>query len=98
MSATLPARFASWRWRGARTKVGHASADVIVRDPVVLSATLPRFLLPGDRSSLHLDLDNVEGQAGDYTIAVTGADALCGERDTEADAARQGARRARRFR
>jgi hypothetical protein len=48
----------------------------VVRDPVVLSATLPRFLLPGDHSSLHLDLDNVEGQAGDYAIAVTGAGAL----------------------
>ncbi len=60
----------------SKDKVGHASTDVTVRDPVVLSATLPRFLLPGDRSSVHLDLDNVEGQAGDYSIAVTSADAL----------------------
>jgi uncharacterized protein YfaS (alpha-2-macroglobulin family) len=60
----------------SRDKVGQASADVTVRDPVVLSATLPRFLLPGDRSSVHLDLDNVEGQPGDYTIAVTSADAV----------------------
>jgi alpha-2-macroglobulin len=60
----------------SKDKVGHASADVVVRDPVVLSATLPRFLLPGDRSSLHLDLDNVEGAAGDYAITVTGADAI----------------------
>ena len=60
----------------SKDKIGHASTDVTVRDPVVLSATLPRFLLPGDRSSVHLDLDNVEGQAGDYTIAVTSADAL----------------------
>ena len=43
---------------------------------MVLTATLPRFLLPGDRSSVHLDLDNVEGAGGDYTIALTGADAL----------------------
>jgi uncharacterized protein YfaS (alpha-2-macroglobulin family) len=60
----------------SKDKVGHATSDVVVRDPVVLSATLPRFLLPGDHSSLHLDLDNVEGQAGDYAIAVTGAGAL----------------------
>jgi uncharacterized protein YfaS (alpha-2-macroglobulin family) len=60
----------------SKDKVGHGTADVIVRDPVVLTATLPRFLLPGDRSSLHLDLDNVEGQAGDYAIAVTSADAV----------------------
>ena len=60
----------------SKDKVGHATTDVVVRDPVVLSATLPRFLLPGDHSSLHLDLDNVEGAAGDYTVAVTGASAL----------------------
>ena len=45
----------------SKDKVGHATADVTVRDPVVLTATLPRFLLPGDRSTVHLDLDNVEG-------------------------------------
>ena len=60
----------------SKDKVGHATTDVVVRDPVVLTATLPRFLLPGDRSSLHLDLDNVEGLAGDYAIAVTSADAV----------------------
>jgi alpha-2-macroglobulin len=60
----------------SKDKIGHASADVVVRDPVVLTATLPRFLLPGDRSSLHFDLDNVEGAAGDYTIAVTSTGAL----------------------
>ncbi len=47
-----------------------------MRDPVVLSATLPRFLLPGDRSTLHLDLDNVEGQPGEYTIGVSTTDAV----------------------
>ena len=43
---------------------------------MVLTATLPRFLLPGDRSTIHLDLDNVEGQPGDYVIAVSAADAV----------------------
>jgi hypothetical protein len=60
----------------SKDKVGQGAVDVTVRDPVVLSATLPRFLLPGDRSLVHLDLDNVEGAAGDYTIAVTSADAV----------------------
>jgi len=60
----------------SKDKIGHATADVIVRDPVVLSATLPRFLLPGDRSSVHLDVDNVEGQPGDYMIAVSATDAV----------------------
>ena len=60
----------------AKDKIGHANVDVVVRDPVVLTATLPRFLLPGDRSSVRLDLDNVEGQAGEYSITVTTADAV----------------------
>jgi len=68
-------------WSGDR--VGQAQADVIIRDPVVLSATLPRFLDTGDRSRLFVALDNVEGQAGDYTVdlapagpVVVGASAL----------------------
>jgi alpha-2-macroglobulin len=59
-----------------KDKVGQATADVTVRDPVVLTATLPRFLLPGDRSTIHLDLDNVEGAPGDYMIAVSAADTV----------------------
>jgi len=55
----------------SRDKVGRAAGDVVVRDPVVLTATLPRFLLTGDRGTLRLDVDNVEGTAGDYRLAVS---------------------------
>jgi uncharacterized protein YfaS (alpha-2-macroglobulin family) len=53
-----------------KEKVGKASGDVVVRDPVVLTATLPRFLRTGDRAAVQLDLDNVEGPAGDYNVDV----------------------------
>jgi hypothetical protein len=52
----------------SKTRVGAAEATVIVRDPVVVTATLPRFLDLGDRSQMHIDLDNVEGEAGDYRL------------------------------
>ena len=52
----------------SKDKVGRAVGDVTIRDPVVLTATLPRFLLNGDRGTMHLDLDNVAGQAGDYRL------------------------------
>ena len=52
------------------TKLGRATTDVTVRDPVVLTATLPRFLLNGDQGTMSFDLDNVEGAPGDYTINV----------------------------
>src|SRR5947209_16400036 len=51
-------------------KLGRATVDVTVRDPVVLTATLPRFLLSGDHGTMRFDLDNVEGKPGDYSINV----------------------------
>ncbi len=55
----------------SKDKVGKASGDVVVRDPVVLTATLPRFLRTGDHGAVQLELDNVEGAAGDYNFAVS---------------------------
>ena len=60
------ARVTAVAW--SKSKVGSASVDVIVRDPVVVTASLPRFLNLGDRSQIHIDLDNVEGEAGDYRV------------------------------
>ncbi|HEV7252215.1 MAG TPA: alpha-2-macroglobulin family protein [Mesorhizobium sp.] len=53
-----------------RDAVGHASADVTVRDPVVVTASLPRFLAPGDRAVARLDFANTDGPGGDYTLSV----------------------------
>lgn len=50
--------------------VGHAQQDVTIRDPVVITATLPRFLANGDRSTLNLAIANVDGEAGDYALDV----------------------------
>jgi alpha-2-macroglobulin len=66
-SGTLRVMAIAW----SKDKLGHATGDVIVRDPVVLTATLPRFLLGGDHATLQLDLDNVEGIPGDYQLQVT---------------------------
>ncbi len=65
---TGTARVMAVAWN--KTQVGHGAGDVIVRDPVVVSSTLPRFLLMGDDSTLRVDLDNVEGASGDYTITL----------------------------
>lgn len=51
-------------------RVGHGSADVTVRDPLVATVTLPRFVLAGDRTTMQVDLDNVEAAAGDYQVGV----------------------------
>jgi hypothetical protein len=53
-----------------KSQVGQASSDVFIRDPVVAQATLPRFLAIGDRSRFHVEINNVEGEAGDYNLDV----------------------------
>ncbi len=50
--------------------VGHAVQDVLVRDPVVMAASLPRFLAPGDRSRLLVELTHVEGPAGAMALTL----------------------------
>lgn len=55
-------------WTG--DKLGHGTKDLIVRDPVVLTASLPRFLNEGDTSRMHVSIDNVDGAAGDYELTL----------------------------
>ncbi|MDX3928309.1 MAG: alpha-2-macroglobulin family protein [Shinella sp.] len=57
----------AWSKSGA----GHASKDVIIRDPVVVTASMPKFLAPGDRAELRLDIANTDAPAGDYQVEIT---------------------------
>jgi hypothetical protein len=84
------ARLMAVAW--SATRLGRATTDVTVRDPVVLTATLPRFLLNGDHGTMSFDLDNVEGAPGDYTVNVrtSGPVKVSGNPDTTVSlAARQ---------
>ncbi|MCV0397453.1 MAG: alpha-2-macroglobulin family protein [Rhizobiaceae bacterium] len=65
----------------SRTAVGHAVEDIVVRDPVVVTASLPRFMAPGDTARLRLDIANTDGPAGDYRIAVTGTGKVAADTD-----------------
>ncbi len=56
----------AWSARG----VGDASTEVVARDPVVLTASLPRFMAPGDRSRLLLELVHVSGPAGTLPLSI----------------------------
>lgn len=51
--------------------VGNAQRDVVIRDPVVVTASLPKFLAPGDEARLRLDIANTDGPAGDYRVDVS---------------------------
>ncbi len=53
-------------------KIGAAHKDVLVRDALVVSLGLPRFLAPLDEPVLPLTLENVEALEDDYEVSVEG--------------------------
>ncbi|WP_099825852.1 alpha-2-macroglobulin family protein [Oceaniglobus indicus] len=53
--------------------VGSAEQDVLVRDPVVVNASLPRFLAPGDQSRMRLEVTHATGPTGDVAVRLGGA-------------------------
>src|SRR5262249_40611079 len=61
-------------WDGA--KVGAAEFGMVVRDPVVAQLSLPRFLAPGDKSQVAINLQNIAGPAGVYHVALTATGAV----------------------
>jgi alpha-2-macroglobulin len=43
----------------------------VVRDPVAVTVSAPRFLTLGDETQLDIAVHNVEGAAGSYSLAAT---------------------------
>jgi len=58
------------------TGIGQAEQDVLVRDPVVLTASLPRFMAPGDTATLRMDIVHASGPAGRIGLDVTTSNGL----------------------
>jgi len=56
--------------------VGSAEKDVLVRDPIVVSASAPRFLAPGDESRVLVELAHAFGPVGEVTVALDGDEGL----------------------
>lgn len=67
----------------SKSGVGHAVKDVVIRDPVVITASLPRFLAPGDKANLRLDIANTDAPAGDYKLEIATNDAIAVEQGAE---------------
>ncbi len=59
----------------SKSGVGQAETDVLVRDPVVVTATVPRFMAPGDESRLLLEIVHATGPSGRMGLDVS-ADGL----------------------
>lgn len=60
----------------SKNKIGSASQNLIIRDPVVVLASTPLFLTKGDQSRLFLSIDNVDGPEGAYKLKVTSDNGL----------------------
>jgi len=52
-------------------RIGHASAQVLVRDPLVLQTTLPRFLSQGDEIQIPVFVTNLSGKAQEVKVSLT---------------------------
>ncbi len=63
--------------------IGHASADVIVRDPVVVTMTPPRFLRLDDTSRLLVEINNISGAPGAYKVELIAGDGLSTDAPTQ---------------
>ncbi len=50
------------------TGVGHATKDVIIRDPLVVIASAPKFMAPDDVAEVNIAIANTDGPAGDYKL------------------------------
>ena len=90
-TSTAPCGVMAMAWTD--TAVGHASADVIVRDPVVVTLSPPRFLRARRQSRLLVEINNVSrsgrqlqgrarspAKASPPTRAETDVDLAAGER------------------
>jgi len=74
----------------SKTGVGQASADVLVRDPVVVTASLPRFMAPGDESRLLLEIVHAAGPFGTMGLALSADGVTLGDVPATVDLGEKG--------
>ncbi|MCB1444441.1 MAG: alpha-2-macroglobulin family protein [Rhizobiaceae bacterium] len=63
------ARLMAVAW--TKSGIGSTVKDVVIRDPVVVTASLPKFMAPGDQARLRLDIANTDLPEGDYTVSLS---------------------------
>ncbi len=53
-----------------KTGIGEATKDVQVVNPIVVTTSQPRFMAPGDRSRLLIEMTHVSGAAGELSVDI----------------------------
>ena len=74
----------------SKSGVGQGAADVLVRDPVVVTASLPRFMAPGDESRVLLEIVHAAGPFGTMGLALSGDGVTLGDAPATVDLAEKG--------
>jgi alpha-2-macroglobulin len=78
-------------------RFGHAEGELIVRAPLVLEASSPRVMAPGDRAKLHVDLQNLSGEAAAYAVSAQAEGPIAISGGPQSVALADGARRSLQF-
>ena len=73
-----------------KTAVGQADSEVLVRDPVVVTASVPRFLAPGDESRVLLEIVHAAGPSGRMGLDVSADGLTLGTAPSGVDLAAKG--------
>lgn len=84
------ARMMAVAW--SKEGVGHATKDMIIRDPVVIVASTPRFMAQGDSAEMLLELANTDGPAGEYQLKIETTAELAANEPASTITLAQGAR------
>ncbi|GHC56936.1 alpha-2-macroglobulin family protein [Neogemmobacter tilapiae] len=85
-NGTVRVMAVAWSGKG----VGQAEKDVFVRDPVVVTASVPRFMAPGDTSRLLLEVVHATGPSGRMGLDVTANGLTLGTAPSGVDLADKG--------
>ena len=85
-NGTVKVMAVAWSAKG----VGQASADVLVRDPVVVTASLPRFMAPGDTSRVLLEIVHATGPSGRMGLDLSSSGLTLGDVPSGFDLADKG--------
>jgi uncharacterized protein YfaS (alpha-2-macroglobulin family) len=74
----------------SKSALGQASAEVLVRDPVVVTASVPRFLAPGDTSRVLLEIVHATGPSGRMGLDVSSGSLALGAGPSGVELAEKG--------
>lgn len=56
--------------------VGSSDAETIIREPMVISASLPKFMAPGDQARLLIEIANTDAPSGTYWLGLESSENL----------------------